>query len=323
MSSAPGLGASLGSSSYRSAGSAYRSGSYNSGGYRYGSYGTNPYINSPFAAHYARLYANQQYVQQQMAQRAAAVRHRRIVKNAKTNAARLKAADEARADNDIALASRVYLRVATDRSRDASVQAARRRLAELKTEAQEKHSAILYRVTALLNAASDAPLADADARSLIENMLEFNELAERYGDVPEVGRKIKSTLSTHLKKPDVRFVLCEPDANQLWKDGQELEAQGHICCALLIYEEAEAELPAPSAVLAQERLEQLKSDPRNVEDAKVCRDLKWCHQKYPTAERLAKAEPDRARELYQQIAQRSPADSTIHEEAKKQLAKLQ
>ena len=270
----------------------------------------------------ARLYANQQYVQQQMMQRAAAVRHRRVVKNAKTNAARLKAADEARADDDIALASRVYLRVATDRSGDASVQAARQRLAELKAEAQEKHSDTLYRVTSLLDAASGDPLTDANARSLIENMLEFNELAERYGDVPEVGRQIKSTLSTHMKKPDVRAVLCEPDANQLWKDGQELEAQGHICCALLVYEEAVAELPAPSAVLAQERLEQLKSDSRNIEDAEVCRALKWCHQKYPIAEMLAKAEPDRARELYQQIAERSPTDSTIHEEAKKQLAKL-
>ena len=138
------------------------------------------------------------------------------------------------------------------------------------------------------------PLTDANARSLTENMLELNELAERYGDVPEVGRQIKSTLSTHMKKPDVRAVLCEPDANQLWKDGQELEGQGHTCCALLVYEEAVAELPAPSAVLAQKRLEQWKSDPKNIEDAEVCRALKWCHQKYPIAERLAKAEPDRA-----------------------------
>jgi hypothetical protein len=75
-------------------------------------------------------------------------------------------------------------------------------------------------------------------------------------------------------------------------------------------------------VLAQERLKQLELDPQNVKDAEACRTLKWCHQKYRVAELLAKSKPQRARDLFHQIAQRAPTDSKIHQEARQQVAKL-
>ena len=249
------------------------------------------------------------------------LRQRRIQKNAQTNAARLKAADEARSDGDIQLACRIYLRVATDRSFDASVRAARSRLAELKTEASAEHTALLGRLASWLETAPEH-LAEDGGRGLAECMMDFSEMAERYGDVPEVGRKIKSTLSTHMKKPTVRAVVYEPQANHLWKTGRELEVQGNVCCALLVYRDAATQAPAPSALLAQERIKQLELDPQNIKDAEDCSALKWCHQKYRIAELLAKSEPQRARDLFHQIAQRAPTDSKIHQEARRQVAKL-
>lgn len=249
------------------------------------------------------------------------LRQRRIQKNAQTNAARLKAADEARSDGDIQLACRIYLRVATDRSFDSSVQAARRRLGELKAEAGAQHEELLGRLASWLEAPEH--LAEDGGRGLAECMMDFSEMAERYGDVPEVGRKIKSTMSTHLKKPTVRAVVYEPKANHLWKTGRELEVQGNICCALLVYRDAATQVPAPSALLAQERIKQLELDPQNIKDAEDCHALKWCHQKYRIAELLAKSKPQRARDLFHQIAQRAPTDSKIHQEARAQVAKLQ
>ncbi len=195
-------------------------------------------------------------------------------------------------------------------------------LADLKKEAANKHSSLVGRIASYLDNPLDQPLTDTDIRGLTECMIDFTELAKTYGDVPEIGRKIKSTLSVHLKKPIVRTVMCEPKAKHLWRTGQELEVQGHLCCAFLVYEEAVTELPAPSAHKAQQRLERLTSDPQNVKDARLCSRLKWCHQKYRVAEKLAKAEPGRARELFALIVQRAPADSRIHQEATQQIAKL-
>ena len=93
------------------------------------------------------------------------LRQRRIQKNAQTNAARLKAADEARSDGDIQLACRIYLRVATDRSFDSSVQAARKRLGELKAEAGAKHEELLRRLASWLEAAPEH-LAEDGGRGL-------------------------------------------------------------------------------------------------------------------------------------------------------------
>jgi hypothetical protein len=108
----------------------------------------------------------------------------------------------------------------------------------------------------------------------------------------------------------------------LWDDAQALEAQGQTCCAFLLYEEALHMLPAPSARAAHQRLEQLKSDPQNIAAAEACRTMQWCHQQYRLAERVARVAPARARDLFAQIVERSPADTTIHVEAQNQLDRL-
>ena len=82
------------------------------------------------------------------------------------------------------------------------------------------------------------------------------------------------------------------------------------------------QLPAPSAQVAQRRLEQLKADPQQVASAEACRVLQWCHLKYRTAVRVAKVKPSKAREMFEQIVQRSPADSEVHLAAKDQIRRL-
>ena len=151
---------------------------------------------------------------------------------------------------------------------------------------------------------------------------QFDDLADQYGRVPVIGRDIKSAAAKQRNQPQARAALFEPDAKRLWEEGQSLEAEGHVCCAYLLYEEATRKLPAPSARAASQRLEQLKADPQQVAAAEACRNLQWCHQQYRLAERVAQVAPDRAKDLFLQIVERSPADSTIHAEAQAQLDRL-
>jgi hypothetical protein len=272
----------------------------------------------PFRVNFSRLATAQQYALQQ----AVAIRQRRVLHNARTNAARLKAADEARQAGDIPLACRIYCRVATDRSQNAAVQTARRRLDDLKKEAAAQTAPAIDRLASFVVESSSEMMKEEDAKRLEDSVDEMRGLIEKYGDVPEVGRRLKSTLSIHLKRPEIRAVLCEPEAKEIWQAGQALEAQESVCCAQLLYEEAAKGLPAPSALKAQKRLAELRQDPQRVADAEACRALKWCHQKFRIAEMLTKAEPRRARELFKQIAAKAPDDSQIHVEAKNRLALL-
>ncbi len=198
----------------------------------------------------------------------------------------------------------------------------RKRLAELNIEATEKHTDLMGRLDSLLVAPDAPPLEGSEARGLEECMAQFQELADKYGQVPGIGRTIRFGLSTHLKKPAVRAVLYEPKAKELWRTGQQLETGGHACCAMLVYQEARQAAPAPSALQAQQRLEELSADPANVAAAEACRQLRWCHERFRTAQRLVKGDPERAQELLQEIAQRSAEDSEVHREATRLLAEL-
>jgi len=108
----------------------------------------------------------------------------------------------------------------------------------------------------------------------------------------------------------------------LWDDAQALEEKGQVCCAFLLYEVAVRKLPAPSARAAEQRLAQLRTDPQQVAAAEACRSLQWCHQQYRTAERVARVSPQRARELFEQIVERAPADSPVHAAARAEVARL-
>ena len=246
----------------------------------------------------------------------------RLMRQAQTDAARMAFAERARTEGDIQGACRLYLRVAGSRPATPFTAAARQRLVELQNEARQTAADTQRRLEGLVE---NTPIEQATAESLRELaacLAKFDELAKQYERVPQAGREIRVALAKHKKHSSVQAALREPDARKLWEDAQELEQQGHLCCAFLLYEEAVRELPAPSAVAAQRRLAQLKLDPQNIADAEACRNLQWCHERYRLAERVARVEPQQARELFEQIVARAPADSKIYDEAREQITRL-
>ena len=221
----------------------------------------------------------------------------------------------AKGDNEAAC--RIYLRLAGSRTASPSTAEAQKRLGELEQEAQQKLADLRQQLATWDNV---SPSEEVDAESstqLAACIAKFDELADQYGRVPQVGREIKTTLARHKSRPQVRAALSEPDARRLWDDGQALEEKGQICCAFLLYEAAVRQLPAPSAQAAERRLTQLKADPQQVAAAEACRSLQWCHQQYRTAERVARVSPRRAQELFEQIVQRAPADSPVYAAARR------
>ena len=236
----------------------------------------------------------------------------RMLREAQSDAARLAIADQARAKGDNEAACRIYLRLAGSRTASQSTAEAQNRLGELEQEAQQKLADLRQQLATWDNV---SPSEEVDAESstqLAACIAKFDELADQYGRVPQVGREIKTTLARHKSRPQVRAALSEPDARRLWDDGQALEEKGQICCAFLLYEAAVRKLPAPSAQAAERRLTQLRADPQQVAAAEACRSLQWCHQQYRTAERVARVSPRRAQELFEQIVQRAPADSPVY-----------
>ena len=112
------------------------------------------------------------------------------------------------------------------------------------------------------------------------------------------------------------MVLNEPEANELWKLGQQYEQKDERCCAYQVYERAALLTPAPSAELAAEQFAKMKENPEIVRSTKLCRELEWCHRTYRLAERLAKVKPRKAKMLFAQIVRRAPEASEVHRAAR-------
>ncbi len=251
------------------------------------------------------------------------VQQMRLMREAQSDSARLQIADKARDEGNYLAACRIYLRLAARRPTNPSAEAAEKRLKELGQLGRKELANVEQRLSHWRAKSPGDSLADESLAELAKCVTDLEELADQFGSVPGVGREIKTAATKHRNHPLTQAALNEPDAKQLWEEGQSLEQQGHICCAYLVFEEAAKKRPAPSAIAAQQRLEELKADPRNVEAAEACRNLQWCHQQYQVAERLAQAAPDRAKELFAKIIERSPVDSRIHAEARTQIARLQ
>jgi hypothetical protein len=263
------------------------------------------------------------FAQQAALARTAMMQQMRLMREAQSDAMRLNIADAARAKGDNQAACRIYLKLAGQRTENPANAAARTRLSELDKEARQKLAEVEQRLAEWDRISPSEELEADSLAQLAQCVADFDVLADQYGRVPAAGRDIKTALTKQRNRPQVRAALSEPDAKQLWDDAQALEAQGQICCAFLLYEESLPMLPAPSARAAHQRLEQLKADPQNIVAAEACRNMQWCHQQYRLAERVAQVAPERARELFVQIVERSPADSTIHAEAQTQLDRLQ
>lgn len=257
------------------------------------------------------------------AQKIALERQARLMRKVTTDAKRLEAADAARTEGDIRLASLIYARVSRSRPSNASSEAAQARLTELASDARRK----LQEIDAMLESGSMASssvlpgetpsTAPASAEKILPAFEAYAKLVFDYGENPQVKKELLSHVAKQRAKPQYAEVLNEPEAKENWDIGQEHENAGNRCCAYWAYLDAARSAPAPSGRMAAERLEEMKADPKIVEEAQRCRDLQWCHGAYLRATMLVKANrPAEAKALFAQILQKAPAETPVYQESR-------
>jgi hypothetical protein len=256
----------------------------------------------------------------------------RLMRQASSDAARLSLADQFRQEGDIRSASMLYVRIASSKPPNPSSVAAKERLGDLAQEAKAKLVEIDNRLESLTGGGSVTSAAGpADSRrsgnsalgtSVAEAFREYDELERQYANVYAAKSAIEKRVRDQRRKPEYAAALNEPKAKVLWESGQAREQEKQSCCAYWFYVEGAKLLPAPSAIRARDRLDEMKQDSGTVAAAETCRELQWCHRAYQRAEKLQYAKPDRARELFAEIIERSPDDSSIHSAARLELAKV-
>ncbi len=255
-------------------------------------------------------YRQDQYAQREIARRAYQAQLLRQVDN---NKARLAAAQTAREAGDIRRAAVYYRSLAYKKPVTEQSKIAKEALAELREEGRKRLDEIDY----------DMAKGAMTKGDVAEAMTRLRQLDHDYGAVGKFGREIRYFMNRARRRDEVAAVLNEPDAKQFWTRGQKHEQNGAMCCAYLEYEVAAKLAPAPSALKAKTRFEDLSGDPDLVDAAKRCSTLKQCHRTYSRAERLIKVKPRRAAELFEEVLETAPHDTEIHLAARKQFAALE
>jgi hypothetical protein len=267
-----------------------------------------------------------QLASQQAAAIQAAVRREAALAKAITTGNTLwQLAQDADKEGDLRVASRFYQRLALTRPQTAFNGKAQGRLREIQRAAAAKLQALDDELANLKLPKSDPTglqLAKLDAAAVASTFELLDALALEYAGVVTVEDKIEARIKRLRKDAKFAEILQEPAAAELWMLGQEFEAKSEACCALLVYEQAAEQAPAPSARLARERLMTLQADAAVVAAARQCQVLQQCHETYRRAQIALKANPDRAREYLRDIVESAPPDSTIYREARMQIAML-
>jgi len=263
---------------------------------------------------------------------AAEARQRYLSQKAATAAARLEAAERAYQEGDIKVASMLYIRTALSRPKNAATDQAKQRLTQLAEEARQKLKAIDEKLAgseSLLSpsealAPGGPPSPEKLAARLADRVAaafdEYKELSRTYDKVPKAGSEIKTHIAKQRRQPHFAAVLNEPEAKALVQLAQQHEQEDSPCCAYWVYQQAAKLAPAPSALQAAARFDQMQQDPRIVAAAERCRKLQECHKLYKRAEMLFKAKPVRALELFGEIVDRAPQDSEVYRAAHEQIA---
>ena len=140
---------------------------------------------------------------------------------------------------------------------------------------------------------------------------EYDQLVAEYGGVPAVKRELTAHLRKQRHRSEFAAVLDEPRAKALLDMAEQHEREDQPCCAYWAYKDAAKLASTPSGQLARDRFVEMEQDPEVVASAEACRELQECHKLYDRAERLAKARPEKAKDLFAQITERAPRDSTI------------
>lgn len=294
----------------------------------------------------------------QSAQDRALARQQSLLRKADTDAKRLAAADQSLAQGDVRVAGMIYVRLALRRPANPVTETAKQRVAKLRAEARKKLEELDRSLSGGggqpatgpkkgsdaaetpgngaksdktetpengAEGASDQPAeqqdeasAGADSR-IVAIFRDYDRLIAKYGELPVVGPEIKAHVAKLRHQPEYAVILNEPAATALWKLGRQYERDDHLCCAYWTYKEAAELQPAPSAVLASNRFDELAKKPQVVASAESCRELKWCHQAYLRADRLLKVRPDSAKEIFAEIVRRAPEDSEVYLAAKERM----
>lgn len=267
--------------------------------------------------------------QQMAAARAAAMaRQQELWNKAQQSAVKLDAAERAYARGDIFLAGKFYTSLARSRPKTAISQTAQQRLEALAKEARRKLAetdATLEKYSEKLSASdwrNKESWPDDLPKTVAAAFQAYDKIVDDYGVMIAVRRELESHEASQRRRPEYAAVLNEPEAEALLSLARRHEEQDEQCCAFWVYEEASKLSPAPSSQAAAERLAAMKQDAEIVAAAERCRQLQWCHRRYNLAEQLVAARPERAREYFEEIIERSPADSPVHQAARTRLAAI-
>ncbi len=270
--------------------------------------------------------------QSMLARQAMEARLQAVLKQAAGDADRLAAAERSYGEGDVRTASRLYRSLALSKPKRAATERARQRLEELGEEVEKKLSEVeatldlaqaMISPSDLLVAESSSNSGVADWKTRVASAFQqFDELADRYADVPSAKSEIRKRVRKQRARPECAVVLNEPEAKALWELGQQHEADGQACCAYWVYREARDLAPAPSARLAEERVVAMDKEPDTVAAAEACRNLQECHRLFDRAERLESLRPARAAELYAEVLARAPADTPLYQTARSRVEKV-
>ena len=225
-------------------------------------------------------------------------------------------------DGDAATAIRLYVKVAASRPPNEASLQARARLAIVIREAGVRF-AHLKEMMAKLEGGTDSvdPSVDRD-QALADCLRNIEELSDKCGKVPRLGNEIRTYFRKQKIRPHVVAAVKEAAAKKLWLAGQEYEKKDEICCAMNAYEEARLQAGAPSALKASNRLKEHQGNFLNILAQKKCQEIESCHVKYVLAEKILDDNPEAAKTLFAEIADRAPSDSDLREKAKQHLRNL-
>jgi hypothetical protein len=242
-----------------------------------------------------------------------------ILRGTPQESRRLSRAAEEFDKGNIAVAYRLYISVASSRQPSENQKVAKDRLEIIRKQGKEKCEEIDARLDDLVrrmnNISEPAETPAAPEEVIVEIFKDYKELLKQYRQVAVFGSWLSNHVAKQRVRPECAAVLNEPQAAELLKIGQSQEQKNQLCCAYRSYEKALKLLPAPSAQTAQNRFLKMKENPQIVESAKTCAELEWCHKSYDRAKKIKDKNPERAQELFSQIVDRSPADSTVHRAA--------
>jgi hypothetical protein len=151
----------------------------------------------------------------------------------------------------------------------------------------------------------------------IEIFGRLKSLEEKYGLVPVAGDEISTAYDQLVNDPIYAAILREPKAAELVATAKELEANGHHCCAYLIYRDAAELSPAASSRDAAFKVRELSRIPGLEKSARECREIQQCHAIYAKAADAYKTNPNRSKLLIEEIVRRAPHDSKVYAESKR------